>query len=325
MSNSPYFDQDTLSKGILLYEQREKQKLQTQEFFNTLKEWNDRLADACKIGRSIQQVEEIIKQGVVACGTKLDYDQGLLEASGHGHLEIVKLMITHGALERFGGFRNACERGHWKIVKFFINKSVGFWNFGLQAASRGGQLIIIEKLISHASSQKIIVEWNWNDALYQACNTEHLEIAKFMIAKGANDFNRGFKGACHGGYFLMIHFMIKCGANNFGDGLEIACQRKNAKLIKLMLGNGARLCLRSDCQDYAYHQKHLNFTKSFVIELLEERVPETFLYDAGSYDSDCKEAIFNCFLDIKMFKHAVSQLDILLPVLSSIVLDYSLV
>lgn len=55
-----------------------------------------------------------------------DRENALYKACSHGHLEIVRLLISKGENSNTG-FTNACNGGHLEIVKFLISKGANDW------------------------------------------------------------------------------------------------------------------------------------------------------------------------------------------------------
>lgn len=298
--------------------------------FNNHVKWNKCLLYACEIGK-LKQTKEIIKKYLESggLGVELDWDKGLLEACKYGHFKIVKLMIFHGASNLLRGFLRACNHGQWRIVKYFVSNGIFDWNAGLIAASTNGHLGLIQKLISLAEAiahtQETTIKWNWNKPLDEACFRGQLDIAKFMVAKGANEFHIAFHFACSGNHLPVVNFLLEHGFGDSCIGLAIAFKQKNAKMIKLMVNYGAYLCKgtfdQSGCNNIS-----MFFKKKFIIELFEEGVSSKFMHDLHDYsiNNGLKKTITRCFQNIESFQIVVMQLDILLPELRQIVSEYSL-
>lgn len=60
-----------------------------------------------------------------------------------------------------------------------------------------------------------------NNGLYNACQNGHKEIAKLMIAHGANSWNDALSNACRNGHKKLIALMISKKANNCRCGKSI--------------------------------------------------------------------------------------------------------
>ena len=105
-------------------------------------------------------------------------------------------------------FHNACKIGDIEKIKLIIdnyysNISFGFFDKALQYACQGGNIDIINLIITYNGWYN-----NWNSGLYGACLGGHLNIVKLMIDKGANDWKFGLRCAFSGNHFDIIKLMI---------------------------------------------------------------------------------------------------------------------
>ena len=62
-----------------------------------------------------------------------------------------------------------------------------------------------------------------------------MEIVKLMVAKGADDWNGGLKGACFGGRVEIVRLMAAKGATNWNGGLFGACRGGHMEIVRLIL------------------------------------------------------------------------------------------
>jgi len=72
----------------------------------------------------------------------------------------------------------------------------------------------------------------------------YIEIVKFMIEKGAKDWNCGLEDSCRNGQMEMVKFMIECAEKNdknmdWNYGLYYACEGGYLEIVKLMIEKGA--------------------------------------------------------------------------------------
>lgn len=146
------------------------------------------------------------------------------------------------------GLFNACERGYLDLVKILSVKTTCYWEYGLRGAGRGGQPHL-ENEIGGASSL--------------ARSTRQLEIVKFMIQKGAVEWDQGLEYACEGGDRKIVELMIELCEQNYrgengllqscwNNGFVHACLGGNMEIIELMIAKGAN-CSRNNEHDYYLH------------------------------------------------------------------------
>jgi hypothetical protein len=101
----------------------------------------------------------------------------------------------------------------------------------------------------------IFINDYYNTGLEYACIHGHLDIAKYMVECGANNFNYGLWYACENGHLDIVKYMVECGAYNFNNGLENACYNGRLDIAKYMVGCGANVF--NDGLYYACRKGHL--------------------------------------------------------------------
>jgi ankyrin repeat protein len=70
--------------------------------------------------------------------------------------------------------------------------------------------------------------------LEEICRRGYLELARFMVERGAEQINQGLRGACEGGHMELVKLMMENGATHVGWGLQGACRSNNPEMIELM-------------------------------------------------------------------------------------------
>lgn len=86
-----------------------------------------------------------------------------------------------------------------------------------------------------------------NDALNPACANGNINVVKFLISEGADDFNEGIRATCnYSGNIDLIELFIDKGAKNFNEGLWYACYGNNFKAAKYMIDKGADINYKDD-------------------------------------------------------------------------------
>ena len=232
--------------------------------------WNTELIYACKKGHmEIVHLMIYIETNNAICRDKNksteEWNLRFYYACEGGHMDIVQLLIEYGANDWNGGLYAACEGGHMvnretrdtkcplagqgarnathflEIVQLLIEKGANDWDWGLSGACYGGNMDIVQLIISKASKQNTnqikylesqnngtIQTSDWNEGLSCACHAGHMNIVMLMIEKGANDWNTGLHYACLGYHMVnqdprqmhacieIVQFMISKGADECG-------------------------------------------------------------------------------------------------------------
>lgn len=182
----------------------------------------------------------MICEGSLECAkvfmkVKFDRNAGLFHACCVGNMDIIHLMIQHGANNFDGELVRACRSGNLEIVHLMIQKGAKKWNEGLVAACENGDYRIILLLIDKGAN-------DWNGGLVGACRGGHMFAALLMLYHGAKFLNSGLGEACENGHIEIAQLMIDRGANDLGGGLFQACRKNHQKLIHLLIHKGAKRC-----------------------------------------------------------------------------------
>lgn len=149
-------------------------------------------------------------------------NRGLNGACNGGHLNLIKYMIDHGANDLNSGLWHACQ-SNLKIVKYIIDFGVDpFYSF--YGACCSGNLEIVKYFIAIVSKQKKIFNYYYYTS--QACETSHLEIVKYMFklrkSWSTDDINGLLHMACRCGQLEIAKYLVSRGANDFNGGLQFA-------------------------------------------------------------------------------------------------------
>lgn len=236
-------------------------RISSHEFFNYLE---GGLSHVCRAGH-YRLVEYLIVTGAEG----LDY--GLASASQSGNLDIVKLLVKHGAaIDRWGGASfSACKNNYLHIVDFLVSMDLLNFDDGLKGACSGGHYALAKRLIESGRCRYYVKQ-----CLDCACKDGHRAIVDLLIEHGANHWKRGFSAACIGGHRDIAELMIKNdngGANwdssmwnlGFSCACENGCKEKDSSrtndyydVILFLLGKGITSL---DClyEYYQYDEKFL--------------------------------------------------------------------
>lgn len=208
-------------------------------------------------------------------------DHALASASSRGHVEIVGLLLGHGAdvNVRIGSGGNAfCEasrNGHVGVVEYLLDRKRRdptlepqgrSWDDAIWAASVGGhdkvvQLLRDERLCLAASGGEYdIVEALLNEganpntsgrgqrnALQSAVDKEYVGIVKALLEKGADPDGRG---------------------RHYTSALESAVNKENLELVEMLLEKGAKV----NTYMMAFYERQSWHQGQEILHLLREHV-----------------------------------------------------
>jgi hypothetical protein len=113
-----------------------------------------------------------------------DINAGMYSASMQGNMNIVHLLLMHGA-SRNWALAGACCRGDVYIITQAIAIGATDWDFGLYGACVGGHISVAYMMIDRGASA-------WNFALGGACKHNNIHCINLMMTYGATNCNN-----CH--------------------------------------------------------------------------------------------------------------------------------
>ena len=154
-------------------------------------------------------------------------DTTLIEAAGHGRVEIVKLLIDRGA---------------------DVNLKGEAWYGPLHAAAYGGHVEVVKLLLDNGADVNI---FNHDKPLHYAAKNGHIEVAEMLIAHGADINARGMSKQTPLGTAVsnrqeeMVEYLLSKGADvnagaNYGcTPLHRAVSGRNMELARLLSEHGA--------------------------------------------------------------------------------------
>ncbi|MDV7104871.1 ankyrin repeat domain-containing protein [Vibrio sp. TH_r3] len=169
-----------------------------------------------------------------------DGKTALMWAANKGHIDIVKLLIEHGAdvnsKNRWNGtaLSQAAMNGHLNIVKLLIEHDSHITSDALLLASRNGHTDIGKLLIEqgadiNAKDTAIIRGYNrGQNALTMAIDNGHVAIAKLLIEKGIDVHKKD---------------------QYQNTALSMASDKNEAELVKMLVEHGAGYLTRFSFSD----------------------------------------------------------------------------
>lgn len=127
-------------------------------------------------------------------------------------------------------------------------------------------------------------EWELNTGFVVCCGKGNVDMVKFLIGKGANDWNRGLDRACMEGNVKIAKLMVVCGANKFKWALSYAVDRNHIELLKYLL------CLNISKWDLLeVVERACKQGKMEILKLVEEKYPNSNVFSNWSVLGDACE------------------------------------
>ncbi|XP_059621039.1 ankyrin repeat and KH domain-containing protein mask isoform X3 [Phlebotomus argentipes] len=161
----------------------------------------------------------------------------LMEAASAGHVDIIKLLISHGA---------------------DVNAQSSTGNTPLMYACAGGHVAAVQELLAHGANVEDHNE-NGHTPLMEAASAGHVEVAKILLEHGAgiNTHSNEFKEsaltlACYKGHLDMVRFLLEAGADQehktdeMHTALMEASMDGHVEVARLLLDSGAQVNMPTD-------------------------------------------------------------------------------
>jgi FOG: Ankyrin repeat len=152
-------------------------------------------------------------------------------------------------------FISACANNCRNIINSFSKEKVTCMNIssilgrGLILACKNGHLEVAKFLVDKGAK----IHADNDSALQHACSRGHLEVAKFLVDKGANihaDNDWALRHACKNGHLEVAKFLVDKGAKIHADNdwaLRHACSWGHLEVAKFLVDKGANIHAYDDC------------------------------------------------------------------------------
>lgn len=168
---------------------------------------------------------------------KIDVGKVMTMACSEGNLSLVKYVLDEYTVEPRWDYwmSEACYNGSVDLIYLMIEHGARDWDRGLWHACAIGNLDAAIIMVNLGATET-------TPGFYNACQNGHAEVAKMLLGYGVDYKVYGLGNACYSGNMDIIKLIIACGANNWNEGLAAACYAGRHDVINLMIKMGATQC-----------------------------------------------------------------------------------
>eukprot|EP00094_Tigriopus_californicus_P009181 TCALIF_08851-PA protein Name:"Similar to Ankrd17 Ankyrin repeat domain-containing protein 17 (Mus musculus)" AED:0.38 eAED:0.38 QI:0/0.53/0.37/0.75/1/1/16/0/2553 len=229
------------------------------------------LVEACTEG-DIKKVQKLLHEGRVSVNDTTEEGESLLSlACSAGYFELAQVLIAMRANIEDRGMKGDCtplmeaaSAGHLDIVKLLINHGANVnaqsqsGNTPLMHACAGGHEAVVKALLDAGANVEDHNE-NGHTPLMEAASAGHVKVARILLSFGAgiNTHSNEFKEsaltlACYKGHLEMVRFLLDAGADQehktdeMHTALMEASMDGHVEVAKLLLDHGAQVNMPAD-------------------------------------------------------------------------------
>ncbi|XP_050507031.1 ankyrin repeat domain-containing protein 17-like isoform X3 [Diabrotica virgifera virgifera] len=189
----------------------------------------------------------------------------LMEAASAGHLDIVRLLVAHGAdvnAQSTSGntpLMYGCAGGHTEVVKFLLENGANVEDHNenghtpLMEAASAGHVGLAKILLSHGAGINTHSNEFKESALTLACYKGHLDMVRFLLEAGADqehktdEMHTALMEASMDGHVEVARLLLDSGAqvnmptDSFESPLTLAACGGHVDLAMLLIERGANI------------------------------------------------------------------------------------
>ncbi|KAJ3287681.1 hypothetical protein HK104_008485 [Borealophlyctis nickersoniae] len=176
----------------------------------------------------------------------LDNDYALRVAAHRGHVELVRLLVDHGAnVDVLGTYtlQISAMYGQLEMVRLLLEKRADAWNSGsaLSHAASNGHAEVVQMMLENGADVYADLE----GPLMYAAGRGYLKVVRILLEHGANihyRFDQPLISAAYSGYVEVIRLLLDHGADIHaqGDGaLRTAAVHSRLEAVRFLLEKGA--------------------------------------------------------------------------------------
>jgi ankyrin repeat protein len=288
-----------------------------------IKNYNSVLYGACMGGHL-----DIINR-ILSLSNNFKYMYGLNGACKGGHKNIIDMMIKLGADKYDDGLLCACEKKHKDIAEQMINLGIKNLNKGLAVVCRHGYTDLAVKIIKLGAK-------DFNGALRASCANNDKKFAQYLLDTGkVDDINRGLHGACESRNIDMVKWMLSKGANDYTGGMGASCDNKFFEGIDLFMKYEDEIDMGMIMEEfnedliiikYTLEKGYINFGEIYdytihkqeIINLIELGLDIKYLKDVYGYNK-----LMDDYTQYKTYTKKILGSKLLAPIIS-IINSYSI-
>jgi hypothetical protein len=208
-------------------------------------------------GQTKYMLSMVAKDWNIYCISKMKIIENNEESIEQNCKECNVLEIVRNYKKLFEEYvmKHTCKYNIILLLKIIIRLKNKRNNSGLYGACLGGHINIVKYMIRRGANDYIY-------ALFCACYGGYMDIIQYLIKRGANSYNDGLEGACIGGHMDIAKYMIELGAKNYDCGLAGACRGVHMDIVKYMVECGANYY--NGGLFYACRYKHIDIIKYLI-------------------------------------------------------------
>lgn len=215
--------------------------------------------EAGKIGSEVM-VLELIKRG----NTSLH--SALRGACKRGHYRLAQMILND--LRRYCPYfdderapmHEACQSGDLKMVNLIVSRYPEVYKSNLKSgflgACRGGNRDVVDFMLKKSKAQHLTTSTRvLNQGFRIACEKGHVELVRYLVSIGADDYNEALFHGCKSGNQELIDYLVSLGANNWNRALAGACKGGHLYLVKKFVDRGAKVtneCIINALDEHKY-------------------------------------------------------------------------
>ncbi len=205
--------------------------------------------------------DEIVFNGFVFASTIMNSDQINQLKTGHGWQNRVETQRIKDVYQMpKDDKRSSIASGLNKNIKKLLTLNDKLIRYAYE-----GKLDFVKFLIGKGAN-------DFNDAMDLAGANGHIKIVELMIGKGANNFNHTMLRAAENGHLDVVKLMIEKGANNFNKAILRSAQNGHLDVVKLMIEKGVNDSDFERSAIEAASRGHIKIVKYMVEKGLTSRI-----------------------------------------------------